>query len=215
MRPSEFAQKYLQNGGYDIDNSFGVQCVDLFKIFCNDLWNTFTACPSGFADSYYTMYDSEDFIREHFQKIGGTDFQNGDWVVFPTGSAVAPDSHICMYIDGKALGCNQAGVSECTLINIDFSQAMGALRPIGVWDPEPTGDDLTPGTYTCQIECVNVRTEPSTDAQVRTQYNAGMTVNILDVIHANGYYWGHYVSWSGVDSYTALRTDDGTDYWAK
>jgi hypothetical protein len=215
MRTDEFAQKYLNNGGYDIDGSFGIQCVDLFKIFENDNWGTFTACPSGLAGSYFTAYDDEDFIKEHFQKIDGTDFKNGDWVVFPEGSQVAPDSHICMYYNGQALGCNQNGVRCCTLIDIDWSQACGALRPIDVWEDVAPADEPTAGTYTCMVECVNVRTEPSTEAEIRAQYTAGQTVNILDVVHTNGYYWGHYISWSGVDSYTALRTDDGVDYWSK
>lgn len=215
MTPEKFVDDYM-NGGYDIDGAYGRQCVDLFKIFCNDNWGTYTACPSGYADSYFTDYDNEPFIIEHFQKIEGTDFKNGDWVVFSTGSQTAPNSHICMYYNGQAFGTNQYGNrNAANLIDIDWSQAAGALRPIGVWDEEPTaqGCSLHAGTLRCIVDRVHVRTAPSLDAEIRTNYDFGMTVNILDIVHAEGYYWGHYVSWSGIDSYTALQEDSGVCYW--
>ncbi len=223
MRVSDFYNQYI-NGGYDIDGAYGTQCVDLFKIFCNDLWGTFTACPSGYADSYFTCYGDEEFIQEHFDRIEGTDFQNGDWVCFPYGSDVAPYSHICMYYNGQAFGCNQNGVSSATLIDIDWSQACGALRPKDVWEPEPQPEptpepsadcQLSAGTLQCVVDAVNVRTQPSTDAEIVNQYENGMTVNITDIVHTNGYYWGHYVSYGGEDHYVALQSDDGYVYWSQ
>jgi len=219
MIVSDFYNEWIGRGN-DIDKSYGLQCVDLYKQYCYEAYGTYTACPTGWADSYYTHYDYEPFIQEHFEKIENpADFRNGDWVFFSPDSGKSPWylNHVTMYYNGQGFGTNQYGHNDVAcLYDYDFNTAIGALRPIDGWDPEPEEEpesDLGAGTYQCVVDLVNVRTEPSTDAEIRAQYANGETVNILDVVHTNGYYWGHYVSYSGIDSYTALRTDDGEDYW--
>lgn len=135
MKVIDFINQW-NGGGYDIDNSYGVQCVDLFKIFCFQVWGGFAACPNGWAESYFTKFEEVPFLTEHFERIAGHEFKNGDWVVFPYGCTQAPHSHICMYYNGQAFGTNQNGANGATLVNVDWSQAAGILRPLNVWEAD-------------------------------------------------------------------------------
>ena len=66
------------------------------------------------------------------------------------------------------------------------------------------------GTYTCQVDNLNVRTEPSTSAGVVAQYHRGETVNLQDwYVIADGYVWGRYVGGSGNTRYVAVGKPTG------
>ena len=75
-------------------------------------------------------------------------------------------------------------------------------------------DGRTSGTWqvTARIG-VNVRTEPSTDADIAAAYQKGQKVNIHSTVTAEGYIWGQYVgATSGQKRYVALGTTGGTRY---
>lgn len=59
---------------------------------------------------------------------------------------------------------------------------------------------------------VNIRVSPSTSRPRVGYYSSGQTVNILDIIEAEGYVWGHYISHSGYHRYVALGTINGNKY---
>ncbi|MCH4205199.1 MAG: hypothetical protein LKF53_02245 [Solobacterium sp.] len=135
MNAKEFFERY--NGqAIDDDNAYGVQCVDAFRVFCREIGIDPYPTGTGWADGYWLgradHADVFDFVE------GSQNFRNGDWVVFPRGCVAAPDSHICMYYNGKAFGQRQQGNGDRSfcLIDIDFSQAYGALRAKAL-EPDP------------------------------------------------------------------------------
>lgn len=66
------------------------------------------------------------------------------------------------------------------------------------------------GTYTCQVDNLNVRTSPSTSAGVVAQYHRGETVTLQDwYVIADGYVWGRYVGGSGNTRYVAVGKPTG------
>lgn len=67
------------------------------------------------------------------------------------------------------------------------------------------------GTYRCNVNTLNVRTSPSTNAEIVAQYNYGDTV-ILDnwYIVNNGYVWGRYTgATSGKKRFVAVGRATG------
>ena len=66
------------------------------------------------------------------------------------------------------------------------------------------------GTYTCQVDNLNVRTEPSTSSSVVAQYHRGEKVTLQDwYVIADGYVWGRYVGGSGNTRYVAVGKPTG------
>lgn len=126
--PKEFVDEY-KGRAIDYDGSHGVQCVDLFKIFC--AWTKQVpvyATPNGWADGYWYSrnqlgyYNYFDYITDY------KTFQDGDWVMWARGSQSHPSSHIAMYYQGLEFGMNQSSSREATLKGTNFSDALGALR---------------------------------------------------------------------------------------
>ena len=113
----------------DIDKAYGVQCVDLFKLFTKvnyNIWNY--TCGNGLASGLWLNRKSKPYYK-FFNEANINSLQNGDWCFWNTGSRDCPDSHVAMYYNGKFLGQNQAGVKKATLINISKDGILGALRP--------------------------------------------------------------------------------------
>lgn len=76
---------------------------------------------------------------------------------------------------------------------------------------------VEPGTYTCVVDFVNVRTSPSTSAEIVARYTEGQSV-VLDgaTFEADGYIWGRYIgASSGKNRYVAVREVSGREYFAK
>ena len=126
-----FYEKY--NGrGIDYDRAYGVQCVDGFKLACQELGIPVKATPNNWADGYW-IYRKQLGYSKYFDFI--TDYKkykNGDWVIWKQGSKSHPSSHIAMYYQGKSFGQNQGGNRAFNLKPTDFSDSLGALRP-KVW----------------------------------------------------------------------------------
>ncbi|MCH3961119.1 MAG: hypothetical protein LKE48_03170 [Solobacterium sp.] len=137
MNAKEFFERY--NGqAIDDDGAYGVQCVDAFRVFCREIGIDPYPTGTGWADGYWLGREDHADVFDFIE--GPQNFRNGDWVVFPRGCAAAPDSHICMYYNGKAFGQRQQdnGDRSFCLIDIDFSQAYGALRAKAL-EPDPAG----------------------------------------------------------------------------
>lgn len=129
LSAKQFYNKYL-GGGYDIDGSYGCQCVDLFKIFMKEYLGTYCATGgSGYASGYWESYESQSLLKNNFKKVSVSELQNGDWCIWKYGSKACPLSHIAMYYNGKFLGMNQNGYGVATLASISTSGMYGALRP--------------------------------------------------------------------------------------
>lgn len=134
----------------DQDGSYGVQCVDGFKVFC--VWAGIGAYPAGgTADGYWYRRHSNGSAKYFDFITGSSNFRNGDWVMWAKGSGSHPKSHIAMYYNGKEFGENQGSNREFRLINGHFGDALGAFRWKGWGTVQPsssTSKETTPATAT-------------------------------------------------------------------
>lgn len=70
-----------------------------------------------------------------------------------------------------------------------------------------------PRVFTVTVDALNVRSEPSTDAEIVTTYEAGEEFNYTEYCYANGYEWLSYISHSGARRYVAsMELETGTEY---
>lgn len=130
MTAKEF---YNKHKGKVIDMDYSpkgdpYQCVDLFKAFTKENYNTpdYTT-GNGWASGLW-IYRKEKPYGKYFVDGSVKTLQNGDWCVWGNCKA-CPDSHVAMYYEGKFFGQNQAGVKKATLINISKDGIIGVLRP--------------------------------------------------------------------------------------
>ena len=82
---------------------------------------------------------------------------------------------------------------------------------IGYFHPRTANNNvtITPRTYKVNVDTLNVRSAPSTSAQVVAQYHYGQTVNLSEGgVIADGYIWAHYIGYSGKTRYIALAPED-------
>lgn len=132
--------------GFDVDGSYGVQCVDGFKHFCKtvcglDVTHKPICSGTGYATSIWDNYDK--YFSAHFDKVPANQLVDGDWAIWTKPSAPCPDSHVAMFRKdngngtGIFLGQNQVpGIANYTQVNISYSGLRGGLRP-KVYHPAP------------------------------------------------------------------------------
>ena len=127
MTAKEFVDKY--NGtATDVDKAYGVQCVDLFKLFTKVNYGISNyTCGNGYASGLWYNRKSRPYYK-YFVDANVNNLQNGDWVIWGK-CKVAPDSHIAMYYNGKFFGQNQFGVKKARLCDITTAGVIGVLRP--------------------------------------------------------------------------------------
>lgn len=156
--PEAFYKAYVGKR-IDQDGSYGVQCVDGFKVFC--VWAGIPPKPTGngWADGYWYNRNSSGYSKYFTFVTGSSNFKNGDWVMWARGSRSHPKSHIAMYYNGKEFGENQGSNREFRLINGHFGDALGAFRWKG-WQAE---------TKTSQKSTSAV--QESTQVRIDTKYN--------------------------------------------
>ncbi len=66
------------------------------------------------------------------------------------------------------------------------------------------------GTYVCTVDCLNVRTAPTTSSEVVASYGKNDTVTLEDwYCIEDGYVWGRYVGGSGNTRYIAVGKPTG------
>lgn len=121
---------------YDIDGAYGIQCVDLYKIFLKEIGYpnpTRAIGGNGWAESIWYNRDALG-LSEYFDYIVG-ELQVGDIVLWGRGSRECPDSHVAMYAgddDGNRgifFGSNQGTAhSPGNLLSISCEGTLGALR---------------------------------------------------------------------------------------
>ena len=124
----EFYYSHLGKA-YDVDGSFGAQCVDAFKLFTLEEYGIANYnCTNGFASGLWLFRKDKPYY-EHFIEVSINDLQNGDWVFWDNGSKDCPDSHVAMFYNGMFYSQNQNGIRSFTLTTISMNGVLGALRP--------------------------------------------------------------------------------------
>lgn len=128
LSPTEFYNSHLGKA-YDIDNSYGPQCVDAFKLFTLEQFGIANYdTTNGWASGLW-IYRKEKPYYEHFIESDINDLKNGDWIIWNNGSKDCPDSHVAMFYNGKFFSQNQFGNRAFSLANISLDGVLGVLRP--------------------------------------------------------------------------------------
>lgn len=166
MTAKDFYNKHL-NKVIDMDFSPKgdiYQCVDLFKAFTKENYNTPDYnTGNGYASGLWIYRKSKPYGK-YFVDANVKSLQNGDWCIWGR-CRVAPNTHVAMYYNGKFFGQNQNGVKKATLINLSKDGIIGVLRP-KMYVKKATGEKVDQilhkgskvqltGTYT--VKDINVK----------------------------------------------------------
>lgn len=95
MNLDEFVKNYLGKA-VDYDGGYGVQCVDLIKLYVDKVFNIKIGAI-GNAEAYYRRYDEVPLLRDNFEKIANTvNFvpQKGDICIW--GTDLSKTGHIAI-----------------------------------------------------------------------------------------------------------------------
>lgn len=128
LSPTEFYNSHLGKA-YDVDKSYGPQCVDAFKLFTLEQFGTANYDTTNDWASGLWIYRKEKPYYEHFVESDINDLKNGDWIIWNNGSKDCPDSHVAMFYNGKFFSQNQNGNRAFSLANISLDGVLGVLRP--------------------------------------------------------------------------------------
>lgn len=70
-----------------------------------------------------------------------------------------------------------------------------------------------PRVFTVTVDALNVRSEPSTDAEIVATYETGEEFNYTEYCYTNGYEWLSYIFHSGARRYVAsMELESGASY---
>lgn len=211
--------------GVDQDGAYGTQCVDLpnylsVLYFGKALWgNAIDLLNSAASLGYKVEYNEAGNVNS--RPLAGAVFVMDTTYIarHPYGhtGVVTQDSDgytmktIEQNIDGNADSLYVGGPARYNERNFDG---------IVGWFYYPVDDtvmivensDLISlpevRTYTVGVEQLNIRTAPSTDAEVVGTYEQGDEFNYMEFCNANGYEWLSYVSYSGERRYVASMNLD-------
>ena len=221
--------------GVDQDGAYGTQCVDLpnylsVLYFGKALWgNAIDLLNSAASLGYKVEYNEAGNVDS--RPLAGAVFVMDTTYIagHPYGhtGVVTQDSDgytmktIEQNIDGNADSLYVGGPARYNERNFDG---------IVGWFYYPVDDTVTivensdlislpeVRTYTVGVEQLNIRTAPSTDAEIVGTYEQGEEFNYMEFCNANGYEWLSYISNSGERRYVAsmnLDTFETHGTWRK
>lgn len=201
----------------DMDGAYGGQCWDLWSSYARNVYGipaADTNTVDGYAASVYSArYDRSRALQNTFsRKAGNYTPVYGD-VAFWNGNGI---NHVAIVVRDNGNGTldtmsqnpNKAGY-----VTISKNGIIGYFHPrtANTTAPAPANNNVTiiPRTYKINVDTLNVRSAPSTSAQVVAQYHYGQTVNLSEGgVIADGYIWAHYIGGSGATRYVALAPAD-------
>lgn len=128
LSPEEFYKNHVYKY-YDIDSSYGPQCVDAFKLFTLEQYGISNYnCTNGWASGLW-IYRKDKPYYEHFIEVPISDLKNGDWVFWDNGSKDCPDSHVAMFYNKQFFSQRQNGNIAFSLADLSLDGVLGVLRP--------------------------------------------------------------------------------------
>lgn len=211
--------------GVDQDGAYGTQCVDLpnylsVLYFGKALWgNAIDLLNSAASLGYKVEYNEAGNVDS--RPLAGAVF-----VMDTTYIAGHPYGHTGVVIqdsDGytmKTIEQNIDGNADSLYVGGPARYNERNFDGIVGWFYFPVDDTVTivensdlislpeVRTYTVGVEQLNIRTAPSTDAEVVGTYEQGDEFNYMEFCNANGYEWLSYVSYSGERRYVASMNLD-------
>jgi len=129
MTFDSFITKY--NGKtVDVDNAFGGQCVDLYRLYVKEVLGFAQSPPVKGAKDIWDTYLSGYFIRYSNTPLGVP--QKGDIIIW--GKSYGPYGHVGIYYSGNVLNFksfdqNDPVGSRCHIQSHSYRGVLGWLRP--------------------------------------------------------------------------------------
>lgn len=207
----------------DMDSAYGGQCWDLWSSYARNVYNipaADTNTVDGYAASVYTTrYDRSQALQNTFTRETGNYTPVYGDVAFWNGNGM---NHVAIVVKDNGNGTlntisqnpNKAGY-----VTLSKAGIIGYFHPRTANTPAPTPSNnnnvtIIARTYRVNVDTLNVRSAPSTSAQVVAQYHYGQTVVLQDGgIIADGYIWAHYIGGSGATRYVALAPADKSAWY--
>ena len=201
----------------DMDGAYGGQCWDLWSSYARNVYGipaADTNTVDGYAASVYTMrYDRSQALQNAFTREAGNYTPVYGDVAFWNGAGM---NHVAVVVKDNGngtLNTMSQNPDRAGYITISKAGIIGYFHPRAANTPAPTpatgNVTIIPRTYKVNVDVLNVRSAPSTSAQIVAQYHYGQTVNLSEGgVVADGYLWAHYTGGSGATRYVALAPAD-------
>lgn len=135
ITPQQFINSTIGKA-YDMDGSYGVQCVDGIKKFAYDVYGEykFDCGACGYAYGLWTNYGTNG-VEKYFNKHSFSEARKGDWIIWNWGSKGCAYSHVAMFDSMKtsnvvnSYGESQNGIKAFNMCPIYTDGILGVLRP--------------------------------------------------------------------------------------
>lgn len=195
----------------DMDGAYGGQCWDLWSSYARNVYGipaADTNTVDGYAASVYTArYDRSRALQNTFSREASNYTPGYGDVAFWNGAGM---NHVAIVVKDNGngtLGTMSQNPNKAGYVTLSKNGIIGYFHP----RTANNNVTITPRTYKVNVNVLNVRSAPSTSAQVVAQYHYGQTVNLSQGgVIADGYIWAHYTGYSGKTRYIALKPVDGT-----
>lgn len=204
----------------DMDGAYGGQCWDLWSSYARNVYNipaADTNTVDGYAASVYTdRYNRSQALQNTFTREAGNYTPVYGDVAFWNGNGM---NHVAIVIrdnGDSTLNTMSQNPNKAGYVTISKNGIIGYFHPRSASAPAPATSNVTiiPRTYKVNVDVLNVRSAPSTSAQVVAQYHYGQTVNLSEGgVIADGYIWAHYTGASGATRYVALAPADKSAWY--
>lgn len=199
----------------DMDGAYGGQCWDLWSSYARNVYgipSNDTNTVDGYAASVYTArYDRSQALQNTFNREDANYTPVYGDVAFWNGNGM---NHVAIVVRDNGngtLNTMSQNPNKAGYVTLSKAGIIGYFHPRSTNTPAPANNNVTiiPRTYKVNVDVLNVRSAPSTSAQVVAQYHYGQTVNLAEGgIIADGYIWAHYTGGSGATRYVALAPAD-------
>lgn len=206
----------------DMDGAYGGQCWDLWSSYARNVYSipaADTNTVDGYAASVYTArYDRSQALQNAFTREAGNYTPVYGDVAFWNGAGM---NHVAVVVKDNGngtLNTMSQNPDKAGYVTISKNGIIGYFHPRTESTPAPAPANnnviIIPRTYKVNVDVLNVRSAPSTSAQVVAQYHYGQTVNLSEGgTVADGYVWAHYVGGSGAIRYVALAPADKSAWY--
>lgn len=206
----------------DMDGAYGGQCWDLWSSYARNVYGipaADTNTVDGYAASVYTdRYNRSQVLQNTFSREGANYTPSYGDVAFWNGAGM---NHVAIVVRDNGngtLNTMSQNPNKAGYVTIGKAGIIGYFHPRTASAPAPAPNNnnvtITARTYKVNVDTLNVRSAPSTSAQVVAQYHYGQTVNLSEGgIIADGYIWAHYVGGSGATRYVALAPADKSAWY--